>query len=101
MYRLAWAVLGVVVAVTTLLVGPAWADANSDYTRHVGSSPSVGAADTNGGAQVLGTHFERGPNGELLAFSGADIAEVAAVGVAAIAVGTVLVRRKRRAGVSS
>ena len=97
MHRLAWVVLGIVVAVTALFAGPAWAD-GPDYTRHVGSTPAVGASDTNSGSgtQVLGVHFERGPNGEVLAFGGADIAEVAAVGVAAIAVGTVLVRRKRR-----
>jgi hypothetical protein len=98
MHRIAWGILGALLSVNVLFVGTAFAQ--NDYTRHVGTTPAVGATDTgsgssSGGAEVLGEHFVRGPNGEILAFGGADIAEMAGVGLLAIGVGTVLVRRSR------
>jgi hypothetical protein len=94
------AFLGVVMAALAILfMGSAHAD---DYAG--GTPPNSGSVapsnhafvDTppNGqGTQVLGIQFTRTANG--LAVTGADIAELVGIAVAAAAAGTVVVRRSR------
>lgn len=46
--------------------------------------------------QVLARQFQAPPKGDSLPFTGADVAQMAAIGAGAVLVGTVAVRRARR-----
>jgi hypothetical protein len=97
--------LGVLFAVPVsgLLAGSAGAD-TSGTTGNSGcytgcSSPTTGIANTtpvNDGATTASTAATAPTTSTGLAFTGADIEEMAVIGVVAIGVGTVLVRGRRR-----
>ena len=75
------------------------------YTGTPGGGPNAGPTDTGKPSaepqtQVRGEHFTGTPKGVssgggFLASTGADIAELVAIALAAIAIGTVFVRRGR------
>ncbi len=86
-------ILGVMLAVPVggLLAGTAGADPTC-YTGC--TSPSTGITASSGSGPVASSGVSTSPSG--LAFTGADIEEMALIGVVAIGVGTVLVRSRRR-----
>ena len=86
-------VLGVMLAVPVggLLAGAAGADTTC-YTGC--TSPATGITTSSGNGPVASDGGSTSPSG--LAFTGADIEEMALIGVVAIGVGTVLVRSRRR-----
>jgi hypothetical protein len=92
--------LGVLLAVPVagLLAGAAGADTGGCYTgcttptTGIVSTPADGSAATTSSVSTTPTTSSGG-----LAFTGADIEEMAVIGVVAIGVGSVLVRSRRRA----
>jgi hypothetical protein len=91
-------VLGVLLAVPVggLLAGAAGADSNSNcytgcQTTVTGITTSAGTVSSPNDGGVTTS-----PSSGGLAFTGADIEEMAIIGVVAIGVGTVLIRGRRR-----
>ncbi len=84
--------LGVLLAVPAggLLAGVAGADSTC-YTGC--TSPATGITATSGSGPAASDGASTSPGG--LAFTGADIEEMALIGVVAIGVGAALVRRRR------
>ncbi len=76
-----------------LLVPAATSSAQYTGTKGPNAGPNSGPGVP---VQVLGQTFTRGPNGDILASTGAEIAELVLVGGGSVAVGVVLVRRSRR-----
>ncbi len=92
--------LGVLLAVPVggLLAGAAGAD-SSCYTGCTNTAPVVittSGANTAGTTTAAATNDGTTPVSSGLAFTGADIEEMAVIGAAAIGVGTLLVVRSRR-----
>jgi hypothetical protein len=89
--------LGLLLAVPLggLLAGAAGADScyTGCTTPTTGITPSANTSPSDGGAS---TTASTSPTSSGLAFTGADIEEMAIIGVVAIGVGTVLVRGRRR-----
>jgi hypothetical protein len=93
--------VAVIVGVLSLTTVHAWADT---YAGQPGQVPKVGAVDNgfhsaDNGTQVLGRQFTRtGSGDEFLPFSGVEIAQMTLLGLALIALGLVLVRRRGASG---
>jgi hypothetical protein len=92
--------LGLLLAVPVggLLAGAAGADSTcytgcTTPTTGITSTPAV--TPTDGGSTAAST-VSTSPTSSGLAFTGADIEEMAIIGVVAIGVGTVLIRSRRR-----
>jgi hypothetical protein len=83
---------GVVAAASLIPAAPAWAQYSGGHAPAAGSNSGPGNA-----TQVLGETFTRTANGGFLASTGADIAELTALGAGAVAIGIVLRRRSRSA----
>jgi hypothetical protein len=89
--------LGVLLAVPVggLLAGAAGAD-GSCYTGCTPPAPGITTAPASAPADGASTTASTAPTSSGLAFTGADIEEMAIIGVVAIGVGAVLVRSRRR-----
>jgi hypothetical protein len=93
--------LGVLLAVPVggLLAGAAGADTNGCYTGCNTPTPGITTAPADGpatGAATTSSVTATPTTSGGLAFTGADIEEMAVIGVVAIGVGAVLVRGRRR-----
>jgi hypothetical protein len=93
--------LGVLLAVPVggLLAGAAGADSytgGTPPTTGVTPAPAVTPSDGGSPATTASTTSTAPVSSSGLAFTGADIEEMAIIGVVAIGVGTVLVRGRRR-----
>jgi hypothetical protein len=95
--------LGVLLAVPVggLLAGAAGADTNTTCytgctTPTTGITTTPAATPSDGGSPATTAKVVSTPTSGGLAFTGADIEEMAVIGVVAIGVGAVLVRGRRR-----
>jgi hypothetical protein len=80
------------------LLVPATTAAAQSYTGtggpNAGTTSGPSGAAAGNGTQVLGIQFTRNSSGGFLASTGADIAELTVIGAGAVAVGTLLARRR-------
>jgi hypothetical protein len=74
-----------------LVSGTAGADGSGCYTGCTSPSSGVTSSSASGGPTTASSSSSDG-----LAFTGADLGEMAIIGVGAVAAGAVLVRRSRR-----
>src|SRR5271166_5775479 len=91
-------VLGVLLAVPVggLLAGAAGADTTC-YTNCTTQTTGITTTPSDGGSPATtASNISSTPTSGGLAFTGADIEEMAVIGVVAIGVGAVLVRSRRR-----
>jgi hypothetical protein len=83
--------MGALVAFPVITMLPAAAHADTCYTGCTSPSSGVSSTDGTGSASVSPT-----TSSNTLAFTGADLGELALIGLGAVGAGTVLVRRSRR-----
>lgn len=85
--------LGLTVLVVLILCSGLAVAAAAANEYPAGSPPQVESTET--GAQVLSEQAQRPAGSSSLPFTGADVAELAAIGAGAVVLGGVLVRARR------
>lgn len=111
--------VGAAVAVVFVALWLAVLPAGAQYVTPPGDGPTVGNSDSGGqsserarasrstaddGVEVLGVQFVRGEDGQIraeFAATGAEIVQLAGIGVGLVALGVVLKRRSRRTALAT